>query len=293
MGLDIDLHHLVDLVCSDSAGDGHTQRVADEIERMVVLQKFRILTEESALFRVVDVPFELRHPLSCAPSGRSRPAGQRFQIERLSIAGPTQRAGDPFQHPNNCRKGIGNKKCSGSGPANDDQFGRCIRTSRFPFSIRKPPIIEPNTTTSPMITHMLVFYRMGCGKTVDVSDLDYDFAEVRPGLHIMHAARASSKPKTRDTTGFMRCATMARFMASNISRDPTKTPCTRTLFMRMGTGLKSLPPPLRAPMTVTVPPMRTARRDFISVPGPPTSTTWSTPIPVILRTRSSQSGVVL
>src|SRR5262249_16724582 len=35
------------------------------------------------------------------------------------------------------------------------------------------------------------------------------------------AAGTSAKPKTRSTTGRIRCSAMARFIASNISREPT------------------------------------------------------------------------
>jgi hypothetical protein len=75
---------------------------------------------------------------------------------------------------------------------------------------------------------------------------------------------------------------------------PTVTPMTRMLLNNtwpIGTGAESKP--VSTPVTVTVPPMRTARIEWASVWGPPTSMTASAPRPsVSLLTSCSHSGVV-
>ena len=66
------------------------------------------------------------------------------------------------------------------------------------------------------------------------SNPDHDLAEVRPALQVAEAPRAWSKGKTRSTTGRSWCRAMARFMSSNMAREPTKIPCTRMFLIRIG-----------------------------------------------------------
>ena len=87
------------------------------------------------------------------------------------------------------------------------------------------------------------------------------------------AATASSNLNVRSMTGFMRWSAMARFIASNMARLPTKIPCITRLRMRMGNRLSWPPPPASTPIMEMRPPARTARSDCGSVPAPPTSTT--------------------
>ena len=86
-----------------------------------------------------------------------------------------------------------------------------------------------------------------------------------------NAAGNSPNAKARSITGFSDAAAIARFMSSNMLREPTKMPRSRTLFISNGTGL-TVPWPVSTPIRAMLPPMRTALMERSNVPAPPTST---------------------
>ena len=66
---------------------------------------------------------------------------------------------------------------------------------------------------------------------------------------------------------------MARFIDSNTSREPTYIPSIRILFMTIGRGFIVPAVPVKTPIKLIRPPVRTALMDCVRVPAPPTSTT--------------------
>src|SRR5262245_31240703 len=108
-----------------------------------------------------------------------------------------------------------------------------------------------------------------------------------------NAASVSSNENTLSMIGFICATAIARFSASNIWVEPTEIPCTLARLPRISIGLRSAAPD-STPIMLILPPMRTAPSDLAMVPAPPTSTTWSTPMPPVSSTAAlSQSGVVL
>ena len=99
------------------------------------------------------------------------------------------------------------------------------------------------------------------------SDVDHHLAEVGAALHVLQGRDGFVELEHAvDDWGTARFTVIARFMASNMEREPTKMPWTRTLFMRMGIGLTS-PRPESTPIRAMWPPTRTALIDLASVPG--------------------------
>jgi hypothetical protein len=96
------------------------------------------------------------------------------------------------------------------------------------------------------------------------------------------------------TTGFMRPTAIASAIACRSSTEPTVVPCSRCCCITIsGRRDSDSGRPASTPMKAMVPPIFVARIDSFSVPTPPTSTTRSTPWPVICRTALPHSGVVL
>ena len=71
-------------------------------------------------------------------------------------------------------------------------------------------------------------------------------------------------------------------------------PDQRVIEPAIGISDVSVVLPLSTPITLTLPPTRTARNDWLNVPPPPTSTTWSTPAPPVNSlARFAQSGAAV
>src|SRR4051794_28849419 len=81
------------------------------------------------------------------------------------------------------------------------------------------------------------------------------------------AARTSSNPNTRSITGLSLFTPIARFIPSNISRDPTKIPCSETLFISTAIGLKA--PSVSTPINPTFPPPPPPAPALLRDPPPP------------------------
>jgi hypothetical protein len=63
MHFHVELHHLVHVERLHAAGDGHAQRIADKVQRVVVAEKVRIVLEDAALLGLLDVVFDAQQPL--------------------------------------------------------------------------------------------------------------------------------------------------------------------------------------------------------------------------------------
>ena len=117
------------------------------------------------------------------------------------------------------------------------------------------------------------------------------FPRWAPASRWLNASRASSKANVRSMTGFRPLDSTARVKSSSAARSPTVM--LRKLAPLDFSWKKSMPgfSVLRNPMEAISPPSATARSDWPIVPGPPTSTTRSTPRPpVSVRTLRPHSG---
>src|SRR6476469_1298165 len=56
----VKFHHLIEIEGFDGSPDMHSQRVANEVERVVIGEERRIFTEDRALFGRIDVRFQFR-----------------------------------------------------------------------------------------------------------------------------------------------------------------------------------------------------------------------------------------
>src|SRR3569833_2085352 len=110
----------------------------------------------------------------------------------------------------------------------------------------------------------------------------------------LNASLTWSNGNTRSMTGFVPCSASASHSACRSSTEPTVTPCSRCCCITISGRRDSFAAgPASTPIKAMVPPILVARIDSFSVPTPPTSTTRSTPWPVISRTRLPQSGIAL
>ena len=97
--LHIDLHHLIDFVRTDSPGDRHAQRIAHEIQRVVVFQKLGVFGEKRAFPWIVNISLEFRKSLFTSRLKDRAEHRQRFHIKLLVVARPGQRARRSRQNP--------------------------------------------------------------------------------------------------------------------------------------------------------------------------------------------------
>src|SRR4051812_18030932 len=112
-----------------------------------------------------------------------------------------------------------------------------------------------------------------------------------PDSSYRKASAISANPKLRSITGWRSIASRARTKSICWLRLPTISPSSRAcLAIRAPVGT-SPARPVSTPISAMCPPTFTAAIDWASVPGPPTSTTWSTPRPPVQsRARRPQSS---
>ena len=81
MDLEVELHHLVDIKGVDAAGDGHAHGVADEGGDVMILDEERVLREDGALVRLLDIGLDGDHAFF---AGLAEDVEEHF--ERLGVA---------------------------------------------------------------------------------------------------------------------------------------------------------------------------------------------------------------
>src|SRR5450631_1441807 len=123
MHLKVKVEHLVEIEGVD-AGNGHAERVADEIANVVVLEECRVLREDSTLVRLFDVGFQSHQAVFTGLVEQVIHHLQGFDIGLLAELGAAEDAADSATDLLEDVERIRDKKGADRGSADDDQLSR-------------------------------------------------------------------------------------------------------------------------------------------------------------------------
>jgi hypothetical protein len=124
MHLHVQLHHLIHVERIHAPGDGHAQRVADKLPRMMVGEKLRIFLEDRALLGLLDIHLHAQQSLLAHLVQKLVHHLQRAQIALLaewrSLHDSHQRGRDLLDDVHR----IGRQQRADRRPAQNQQLGR-------------------------------------------------------------------------------------------------------------------------------------------------------------------------
>ena len=115
--------HLVGVKGLDASAGSHADGIADERQRVMVFQEFRILRENGALVRVVTVGFQGHQAVAARAAEEFEHHFQRFEIPLLVVFRAAKRAGDAGNDFLQDMEGIRDEHGAERGAADGYQFG--------------------------------------------------------------------------------------------------------------------------------------------------------------------------
>ena len=123
MSVHIGFHHLIGVERFDAAAGGHAQRIADEFEGVVVLEKRGILGKNGALRRFVAIGFEGHQSIAAGAAEKLVHHLERVEIFLLIEARCAENTGDACGNFFQDVQRIGNQERAGGSAADNEELG--------------------------------------------------------------------------------------------------------------------------------------------------------------------------
>ena len=122
--VDIGLEHRVQIVRRHHPRHRRPQRVANEVQQVVIFNQFGVLGKNRALLRILHVFFELGHAALPREAEDVVQHLQTLQIKLFRILAARKNPEHALEDLDHQRQRIGNQQRADRGPADDHQFGR-------------------------------------------------------------------------------------------------------------------------------------------------------------------------
>ncbi len=127
----IGFHHGIDFQRIHTAGDGHAQRVAEEVKGVMLRHELRVFVEDLPFGRVIDFFFQFRGSGLAGQGEQLVEHLERFEITHLGEGAAGEHANQALPDLNQNRQGIGDDHCPYGCSKNDDEFGRLEKNQEF------------------------------------------------------------------------------------------------------------------------------------------------------------------
>ena len=118
------LHYRIELEMTHASRDRRAQRIANKVQRVMILDQRRILRKQRALSRIVDIGFQLVHAILAGISEDFVQHLERIQIKFLAVGAALQHSDEAVDDRNHRRDRVGDQQGAQGRAADDHQFGR-------------------------------------------------------------------------------------------------------------------------------------------------------------------------